>query len=273
MSQNLTKREKTKNRYRALARKGDRLEGPGIWCTCPMGKEKQVIGELYDVLDSLAEELWPRDPNVFTNNDAQSDDDLDEEDFEKALANELSAIKKPAANERRLKNVFIDTKCLAFLSCRPPLDPVRVTLAYFEEIERTGRARTRNVLRLSPVVATCVANPTEIASLARRVLKPVFEADPPRPYRYKIQTRIRNNTKLSSEVLIPEIAQCVPKELGHVVDLQNPEMVVLVEIYQAVCGISVVPDWLKYKRFNVVEYVQSLNRADETKESEEVSGP
>ncbi|KAG8931662.1 F-actin-capping protein subunit beta [Tulasnella sp. 417] len=213
-----------------------------------MGKEKQVIGELYDVLDSLAEELWPRDPGVSRNGDAQSDDDMEEEDFEKALANELSAIKKPAANEKRLKNVFIDTKCLAFLSCRPPLDPVRLTLAYFEEIEKTGRARTRNVLRLSPVLATCVANPTEIASLAKRIMKPIFEAEPPRPYRYKIQTRIRNNTKLSSEVLIPEIAKCVPKELGHVVDLQNPEMV-------AVCGISVVPDWLKYKRFNVVEYV------------------
>ncbi|KIO34484.1 hypothetical protein M407DRAFT_240408 [Tulasnella calospora MUT 4182] len=273
MSQNTAKREKTKNRYRALARKGDRLEGPGIWVTCPMGKEKQVIGELYDVLDSLAEELWPRDPGVPIKDDAQSGDDTDEEDFEKALANELSAIKKPKANERRLKNVFIDTKCLAFLSCKPPLDSVRLTLAYFEEIEKTGRARTRNVLRLSPVIATCVANPTEIVSLARRVLKPVFEASPPRPHRYKIQTRIRNNTKLSSADLVPEIAKCVPTELGHVVDLQNPEMVVLVEIYQAVCGISVVPDWLKYKRFSVVEYAQSLNRAEQTKDTGQVPGP
>ncbi|KAG8953292.1 hypothetical protein FRC04_002702 [Tulasnella sp. 424] len=186
-----------------------------------MGKEKQVIGELYDVLDSLAEELWPRAPGVARNDDTQSDEDEDEdeEDFEKALANELSAIKKPGANERRL--------------------------------------------------TTCIANPNEISSLARRILKPVFEDEPRSRYRYKIQTRIRNNTKLSSEVLVEEIAKCVLPELGHTVDLQNPEMVVLVE---AVCGISVVPDWLKYKRFNVVEYAQSLNRADQPKESEQLPG-
>ncbi|KAG8974208.1 hypothetical protein FRC05_007784 [Tulasnella sp. 425] len=200
-----------------------------------MGKEKQVIGELYDVLDSLAEELWPRAPGVARNDDTQSDEDEDEdeEDFEKALANELSAIKKPGANERRL--------------------------------------------------TTCIANPNEISSLARRILKPVFEDEPRSRYRYKIQTRIRNNTKLSSEVLVEEIAKCVLPELGHTVDLQNPEMVVLVEVYQAchaphplllnaVCGISVVPDWLKYKRFNVVEYAQSLNRADQPKESEQLPG-
>ncbi|KAG8905910.1 hypothetical protein FRB99_007990 [Tulasnella sp. 403] len=165
-----------------------------------------------------------------------------------------------------LENIYVDTKCLAFISCRPPADPVKLVQAYFEEIERTKRARTRNVLRLSPIEGTCAAHPAEIVHLARKLFAPVFQANPPRARRFKIQLKVRNNSKpeLKSEMLVPEIAKCVPLDRGHVVDLQNPEIVVLIEIYQAVCGIAVVSDWIKYKRYNVVEYTQSLNRVEPT---------
>lgn len=163
----------------------------------------------------------------------------------------------------------------------------------------------RNVLRLSPVTGTSPANQPEIIALARRIFPPVFACDPPvahrvsslsysnfllilmafmRHFQYKIQCRVRNNHKLESQVLVPELARSVPSDRGHKVDLENPEVVVLVEVYQAgcsilqssrlikltlcflaiqtVCGMSVVPSWIKYKRYNVVEYVQSLHREE-----------
>ncbi|KAG9014865.1 hypothetical protein FRB94_009023 [Tulasnella sp. JGI-2019a] len=151
---------------------------------------------------------------------------------------------------------------VAFISCRSPVDPVKLVLAYFQEIETTRRARTRNVLRLSPVTATSPANPPEIIALARGLFPSVFEIEPPVAHRYKIQARIRNNNKLDSQVLIPELAKCVPSDRGHKVDLENPKMVILVEVFQTVCCMSIVPSWIKYKRYNVVEYVQSLNREE-----------
>lgn len=54
----------------------------------------------------------------------------------------------------------------------------------------------------------------------------------------------------------------------HKVDLTSPDRVIIIEIYQTVCGISVVgSDWEKLKRFNLAELYQlarpaSMNKAD-----------
>ncbi|KAG8874518.1 F-actin-capping protein subunit beta [Tulasnella sp. 331] len=218
-----------------------------------MGKEKQVIGELLDVLESvrrlsiafgwtfglslptsrsqIAGELWPPEKAMDLNGSGDETAE-EEEDLDKQLANELAAIRKPHRPTQRFRNIFVDTKCLAFISCRPPVDPVKLVLAYFEEIERTKQARTRNVLRLSPVTGTCAANQPEILSLARNIFPSVFECVPSVAHRYKIQCRVRNNHKFESQALVPELAKCVPSDHGHKVDLENPEMVILVEVYQ-----------------------------------------
>jgi len=56
---------------------------------------------------------------------------------------------------------------------------------------------------------------------------------------------------LSKPTLIHEIARCVPE--GHTVDLNNPEVFVLVEVFKNVCGVSVVNDYYQLQKFNVME--------------------
>jgi len=227
-----TNRQKTKNKYRAAAKFGI-VSGPGVWCTCPMGKERQAIGELRDVFDSVAEELWPREDAKSRGPQGSDDEDEEEMDLEKQLASELAAIKTPTGASKRFRNIFIDTKCLAFISCTSPeVDPVKLVHAYFEEIERTRRTRTRHVLRLSPMSGTCNAHVPEMIHLMDKLLPPVFKQDPPKPLKYKIQVKTRNNNKIKSLELTQELARCVPKDQGHVVDLNSPEVVILVEIYQ-----------------------------------------
>jgi tRNA acetyltransferase TAN1 len=86
---------------------------------------------------------------------------------------------------------------------------------------------------------------------------------------YKIELRIRNHTTLSRLALIEAIAQCVPE--GHTVDLEDPELFIIVEVFkvsslqtvslmsklhlflQSICGVSVVRDYYKLQKFNVVE--------------------
>ena len=83
-------------------------------------------------------------------------------------------------------------RAVIFISCKAPVDPVKLVLKYVEDVESTGVTRTRLVTnslfppslshqlvvssrythRLTPVTSTCVANVPEIKSLAQRVLKP-----------------------------------------------------------------------------------------------------
>jgi tRNA acetyltransferase TAN1 len=69
--------------------------------SCVKGKEKQTVGELYDLFESLASELWPETaavPDAAASDDDGRDDPDDGavmEDLEKQLSKELASIKRP----------------------------------------------------------------------------------------------------------------------------------------------------------------------------------
>jgi len=87
--------------------------------------------------------MWPvesaAEPVTEGQGGAEEDED---EDVEKAIAKEVASMKRPR-QERRFANCQTDTACLVFISCRPPVDPVRMIEAHFKNIERTGLPRTR----------------------------------------------------------------------------------------------------------------------------------
>ena len=110
--------------------------------------------------------------------------------------------------------------------------------------------------------------------------------------RYKIIHKIRNNSKVTKEELIPALANIVPE--GHIVSLDDPELVILVVVYkvrvdracfltrptigsdksiavhthslhacvprptfQGVAGLSVVTKYETLKRYNVTQLVNA----------------
>ncbi|KDQ14955.1 hypothetical protein BOTBODRAFT_32320 [Botryobasidium botryosum FD-172 SS1] len=255
-----------------------RVEGPGVWVSCVKGKEKQTVGELYDLFESIADELWPGSGSAGADEGAKSpespavggtphddededEDEDEEEDLEKRIANELKVIKKPK-KESRFTNYNTETACIVFVGCKAPVDPVKLVLTYLEQAEKTGAARTRFAQRFSPVSASCAANPQEILILANKLFPTAFESesDPPKSYRYKIELKIRNHSKIKKDDLVAQLAACVPKDRGHTVDLKNPELVILVEIFMVTCGMAVVPRYERYKRFNVAQIVESVHK-------------
>ncbi|THH08588.1 hypothetical protein EW145_g2602 [Phellinidium pouzarii] len=241
------------------------IDGPGVWVTCLKGKEKQTVGEVYDLFESLADELWPTGTKEPTGSaDGSSDAESEkEEDLEKAIAKEVQRMKQPR-KQQRFANCSTDTPCIVFISCKPPIDPVIMVESHMKNIERTGITHTRSTQRLVPISNSCDCNIPEIISLCRRIVAPAFSegnadvnenTDSPKVYRYKIELRMRNHNTLSRDDVIKTIAQCVPAQ--HKVDLVNAELFILVEIFKATCGMSIVRDYYCYKKFNVIEVSQA----------------
>ncbi|KAI0058656.1 hypothetical protein BV25DRAFT_1909099 [Artomyces pyxidatus] len=255
--------DRSKKRYRSdgTSAWGKRsIDGPGVWVSCVKGKEKQTVGELYDLFESLASELWPEDvPGTHAQKEdgqeGDSDDDMDE-DLEKQIARELASMKKPRT-ERRFANCLTNTPCVVFISCRPPVNPVELVLKHIENVSDTGVTNTKYTQRLIPVVNTCVANVPEIKSLFQRVLKKFLAADVGDVYRYKIELRTRNHSTLSRQQIIDTIVECVPS--GYTVDLEDAELFILVEVFKSVCGISIVKDYYAHQKFNVMEIANLKN--------------
>ncbi|KAH9994762.1 hypothetical protein BJV77DRAFT_1098134 [Russula vinacea] len=234
--------EKAKKRYRADGTPiwGKRaIDGPGVWVSCVKGKEKQTVGELYDLFEGLASELWPGGSAAVEADDEEGHNDPDdgevEEDLEKQIAKELAVIKRPR-REQRFANCQTNTPCVIFISCKAPVDPVQLVLKHIEDVERTG-VRTQ-------VTNTCVANASEIKSLAQRVLKLFLHRIPTRTT-YKIELRLRNHNNLSRQLLIDTVVSCVPS--GWTVNLEDAEVFILVEVFKSVCGIGVVKDYYAHQ--------------------------
>ncbi|KIY69190.1 hypothetical protein CYLTODRAFT_436248 [Cylindrobasidium torrendii FP15055 ss-10] len=221
---------------------GNRI-GPGVWVTCVKGKERQAVGELHDLFDSLASELWP-----------EQDANLSEEDeglsIEEQIKKELSTIKKPGA-KKRFVNLKTDTTCAIFISCRPPVDPVTLIETHIANVQKTGIARTKFCHRFVPVSASCVTNIPEIQGLCRAVLDPWFAKEPERKFTYKIEIRTRNHTNPGRDILIKTVAACVPEV--HTVNLTNPEVFILVEVFKSTFSISVTKEYYNLLKYNVVE--------------------
>ncbi|KZT73645.1 hypothetical protein DAEQUDRAFT_721707 [Daedalea quercina L-15889] len=234
------------------------IDGPGIWATCVKGKEKQTVGELYDLFESLASELWPEQvtKSVKEGSGSESDDNGEAEDLEKQIAKEVASMKRPR-REQRFANCQTNTPCVIFISCKPPVDPVKMVVKHVQNVMDAGVTQTRYTQRLTPVSGTCVANLPEVQSFCKRNIVPFFEEDPEKIYRYKIELRMRNHNTISRTALIESLAKCIPER--HKVDLDNAEVFILVEIFKSVCGLSVVNDYYRLHKFNVMEIAHTKN--------------
>ncbi|KIJ13425.1 hypothetical protein PAXINDRAFT_136074 [Paxillus involutus ATCC 200175] len=241
------------------------IDGPGVWASCVKGKEKQTVGELCDLFESLSSELWPIEGRDQTEGHCASEDE-DVGDLEAQVAREVAAIKRPRV-EKRFVTCQTNTPCVVFISCRPPVDPVKLIVTHAENVRKTGVTRTKYTHRLIPVSGSCIANLPEIQSLCRRTFPSFFAQDdgndPSQTRKYKIDLRMRNHNTLDRLDIIKEVAKCMPD--NYTVDLDGPEVFVLVEVFKSVCGVSILRDYYKLQKFNVMTLANEKNMVDNFK--------
>ncbi|KAK1050749.1 hypothetical protein LTR74_016940 [Friedmanniomyces endolithicus] len=110
----------------------------------------------------------------------------------------------------------------------------------------------------------------DLGKIAGEVLAPHFHQQPIRSRKFAIRPSIRNHNILNRDSVIKQIARIVGPD--HAVDLKNYELLIIVEIYQNICGISVVDDsFERLKRYNLAEIFdptpkEELNKVQATPE-------
>ncbi len=75
--------------------------------------------------------------------------------------------------------------------------------------------------------------------------------------------KIRNNDKLDRTSVITQVASLVGEK--HSVDLEDPKVCILVEGVHAFVGVSVLTEFIEYKKFNL-EALLPMRSSDETPE-------
>ncbi|OAL46192.1 hypothetical protein IQ07DRAFT_590946 [Pyrenochaeta sp. DS3sAY3a] len=243
-----------------MPRKKDKLRtiqpgDSGIWATCAMNKEAKSVGDLRDLFQEYATKLYGA-TNGSTEADG-SDSDSDGGDIEAEINKEIANIRKPSTKPL-FTSIKLDTQCLVFFRTRQPVEPVSFVHRICQDIADGAQfGNLRYVKRLTPMTAYEKATLQGLDTVAKRVLAPHFHEPDQTGKKFAIRPSIRNNKEFKRDQIIKSVAAAVGP--GHKVDLRGYDLLILVEIYQNVIGMSVVgPDFEKLKRFNLEELRQPV---------------
>ncbi|CCC09470.1 unnamed protein product [Sordaria macrospora k-hell] len=199
-------------------------------------------------------------------------------------------VRKEEDNKALLKAMKLNIDCLLFVRTKTPIEPVefvkRIVVDTKECID-IRKIKCRYLNRLTPMSVMGKATEQGLAETARQVLEEHFDLSGKKsdgeksaegddgaeaaaseenkegegedkkreykPYTYAIRPTLRNHSNLKRDVVINTIAGLINDE-RHKVNLTNPDKVILVDIFQTVCGMSVVDgDWDELKKYNMTE--------------------
>jgi len=191
-------------------------------------------------------------------------DDADT-DIDKMMAKELEDIRNTGrgrgnamGDSHHEKKLFIsvklDAQCVVYFCTNPPIQPSSFVHAICTDFAASGVKQCRWTNRLTPIELTGKATVEGIEEVAMHVLKPWFH-EGQTGVAFAIRPSLRNHDVLTRDIIIETVARCVGR--GHRVDLRNYDVLILVEVYKNMCGMSVVKDWDKLKRFNLVQIQES----------------
>ncbi|XP_065830360.1 THUMP domain-containing protein 1-like [Oscarella lobularis] len=204
--------------------------------------QKEAIGEIYDLLNEYVDVLHETE-------DASSDETLEKE---------IESLKNKG--KRRFRAVFSGARNVTFFYCNDDVDPTEIAHRILTDAKTTGQSKSRYCLRLLPVQLVCHPELDDLKRKVPNLLEPQFHAaDQSASRKFAVVYKARNNDEVKRDDIIKTVAHLVTQPTSesttyqHVVDLKNPDLVIVVEIVKNLCLMSVVKDYYTLKKYNLHE--------------------
>ncbi|KAM3826557.1 THUMP domain-containing protein 1 isoform 1-T1 [Vipera latastei] len=232
----------------------------GILITCNMN-ERKCVAEAYSLLGEYGEQLYgpeqfaEREEDRHSENEEEEEEEEEEDDAEAALKKEVDQIRTSTEQkQRRFQSVESGANNVVFIRTLG-VEPEKLVHHILKDMHATKKKKTRVILRMLPVSGTCRAFLEDMKRYSETFFEPWFKS--PQKGTFQIVYKARNNSHLSREEVIKELAGIV----GHLnpenkVDLSNPEYTIVVEIIKNICCLSVVTDYVLFRKYNLQEVVK-----------------
>ncbi|NXG40891.1 THUM1 protein, partial [Psilopogon haemacephalus] len=234
----------------------------GILITCNMN-ERKCVGEAYSLLGEYGDLLYG--PEQFSEQEerlsgSEKEEDEDEDDVEAALKKEVGQIRASTEQKlRRFQSVESGANNVVFIRTLG-IEPENLVHHILKDMHATKKKKTRVILRMLPISGTCKAFMEDMKKYTETFFEPWFKA--PNKGTFQIVYKARNNSHMSREEVIKELAGIVGSlNPENKVDLNNPQYTIVVEIIKTVCCLSVVKDYVLFRKYNLQEVVKS-NKED-----------
>ncbi|XP_007425041.1 THUMP domain-containing protein 1 [Python bivittatus] len=218
---------------------------------------KHVPGNMYffKCFVNACAKFAEREEGRLSGNEEEEENE-DEDDAEAALKKEVDQIRTSTEQkQRRFQSVESGANNVVFIRTLG-VEPEKLVHHILKDMHATKKKKTRVILRMLPVSGTCKAFLEEMKRYSETFFESWFKS--PKKGTFQIVYKARNNSHLSREEVIKELAGIV----GHLnpenkVDLSNPEFTIVVEIIKNICCLSVVKDYVLFRKYNLQEVVKS----------------
>lgn len=239
---------KDKKFYSKQARKGYKnyldVGDKGFLVTCNF-KEKDSIHECYRLLN---EYYAKSQPAVEPAEVAKTEED--EDDISSQLQDQIEK-SKIEVKERSQNFQSLSTGVQNCLFIRASIDdPLTLGTTIIRDLAETKVKKTKVTLRFLPIEVICRAKIEDMKDAAGILFDKHFLKE---PSTFAINFN-RRFSDMNRDEVIKELADIVAlKNPGNKVNLNDPQKSVIVEIIKGHCLLSVVPDYIKLKKYNVNE--------------------
>ncbi|XP_018574836.1 THUMP domain-containing protein 1 homolog [Anoplophora glabripennis] len=208
----------------------------GFICSCN-NREKDCVKESYNLLNKYADILYPPPANTDTKDDTDIGDELRNELLE------LTSIKT-----KRFQVVESGAKNMIFIKTTLE-DTVQLAEKIISDIAETKSRQTKVLLRLVPIEVTCKAYVKDIENAFKRIAPKHFAES---SKTFSVVYNHRNNNNLKRDDVIKAVADVVFQiRSDHRVSLKDAEVSVVIEVIKGIALIGIVPDFIKYKKYNL----------------------
>ncbi|CAH0549671.1 unnamed protein product [Brassicogethes aeneus] len=205
----------------------------GFLCSCN-GHEKDCVKESYNLLNKYADILYPEEEEKV--------DDDESDDLQKDIQKMQKKKTKFQVLESGAKNILFVKTTLE--------DPVLLAHKIVTDINETKSQQTRFLIRLVPIETTCKANMKDLEKAFTPLLEKHFKSD---PVNFAIVYNHRNDKGLTRDEVIKKLGEMIADtKIDHKVNLKEADVSIIVEVVRSFVFIGVVPDFIKYKKYNLI---------------------
>lgn len=230
----------------------------GVLVTCNL-KEKECLRETYSLLNEYSDRLVSDEGKNGADGTDQDNDtngkstsSPEHVDIESELQKEVALLKNPVAKKFRQ----IPTKCknIIFVQILNGLDPYLFIHSILSDITSSCEGKARYANRMTPVQETCKATIQSVESTLKRLLEANM-ANLKEESTFMILCKVRNNDDVRRMDFVDAGAAVVrslrPK---WKVDFDSPDVTIAIDVIIKVCFIGILTDFLKFRKYNLIEY-------------------
>ena len=229
----------------------------GFLITCN-NREKDTVRESYNILNEYTDKLVGPEKKP---DDNEEGSDQEEEDIDAAFDKEKSELKSESdkkPQERRFQQVESGANNCIFIKTTIE-DPHTIVDAIIDDIQDNQIQKCRFIQRMLPILGTCKAYDKNIIELGEQLIPKMLKTV--QFSTYSILFKPRNSNQVSKEMVYKIVGDIIKNCDGSSLwklDLNNPEVSIVVEVIRNVCCIGFVSKFYQRKKYNLLELVKQI---------------